>query len=37
MSVVLIIIKKGVYRVIEVWKLLEKKYPDWKLIIIGDG
>lgn len=28
---------KRVYRVIEVWKLLEKKYPDWKLIIIGDG
>lgn len=29
--------QKRVYRVIEVWKLLEKKYPDWKLIIIGDG
>ena len=25
--------QKRVYRVIEVWKL----YPDWKLIIIGDG
>ena len=29
--------QKRIYRVIEVWKLLEKKYPDWKLIIIGDG
>lgn len=29
--------QKRVYRVIEVWKLLIKKYPDWKLIIIGDG
>ena len=29
--------QKRVYRVIEVWKLLEKKYPDWTLIIIGDG
>lgn len=29
--------QKRVYQVIEVWKLLEKKYPDWKLIIIGDG
>ena len=29
--------QKRVYRVIEGWKLLEKKYPDWKLIIIGDG
>ena len=29
--------QKRVYRVIEVWKLLEKKSPDWKLIIIGDG
>lgn len=29
--------QKRVYRVIEVWKLLEKKHPDWKLIIVGDG
>ena len=29
--------QKRVYRVIEVWKLLEKKYPHWNLIIIGDG
>ena len=29
--------QKRVYRVFEVWKLLENKYPDWKLIIIGDG
>lgn len=29
--------QKRTYRVLEVWKLLEKKFPDWKLIVIGDG
>lgn len=29
--------QKRVYRVIDTWKELEKKYPDWKLTIIGDG
>lgn len=29
--------QKRTYRVIEVWKLLEKKFPDWKLIVVGDG
>lgn len=29
--------QKRVYRVIDTWKLLEKSFPDWKLIIVGDG
>lgn len=29
--------QKRVYRVIDTWALLEKKYPDWKLTIVGDG
>ncbi len=28
---------KRTYRVLEVWSLLEKKFPEWKLKIIGDG
>lgn len=28
---------KRVLRVIEVWKHLEPKYPDWSLNIVGDG
>lgn len=30
-------IQKRVYRVIDTWALLEKKYPDWRLTIVGDG
>lgn len=29
--------QKRVYRVIDVWALLEKKFPDWHLTIVGDG
>lgn len=29
--------QKRVYRVIDTWVRLEKKYPDWKLTIVGDG
>lgn len=29
--------QKRVYRVIDTWKELEDKYPNWKLTIIGDG
>lgn len=29
--------QKRVHRVIEMWSLLEKKYPDWKLTVVGDG
>lgn len=28
---------KRVDRVIEVWRLIEKNYPDWQLVIVGDG
>ena len=30
-------VQKRVYRIINSWKLLERKYPDWKLTIVGDG
>lgn len=29
--------QKRVYRVIDTWALLENKYPDWRLTIVGDG
>lgn len=29
--------QKRVYRVIEIWKELENKNPEWKLTIVGDG
>lgn len=29
--------QKRVHRVIEIWALLEDKYPDWTLRIVGDG
>lgn len=29
--------QKRVYRVIDTWSLLEKKYPEWRLTIVGDG
>lgn len=29
--------QKRVYRVIDTWTLLEDKYPDWRLTIVGDG
>lgn len=30
-------IQKRVYRVIDTWNHLEKRFPDWKLMIIGNG
>ena len=30
-------IQKHTYRVIDIWRKLEQKYPDWKLTIVGDG
>ncbi len=30
-------IQKKVSRVIDIWNVLEKKYPDWNLTIVGDG
>lgn len=29
--------EKRVDRLMEIWRLLHRKYPDWKLIIVGDG
>jgi glycosyltransferase involved in cell wall biosynthesis len=29
--------QKRVYRIIDVWSLLEAEFPEWKLTIIGDG
>lgn len=29
--------QKRVYRVIDIWSQLEKKFPDWYLTIVGDG
>lgn len=29
--------QKRVYRVIDTWSLLEKKFPEWRLTIVGDG
>lgn len=29
--------QKRVYRIIDTWALLEDRYPDWKLTIVGDG
>ncbi|WP_300725329.1 glycosyltransferase [uncultured Bacteroides sp.] len=28
---------KRVNRIIEAWELIDKKYPDWELILVGDG
>ena len=30
-------IQKYTYRIIDIWRKLEQKYPDWKLTIVGDG
>lgn len=30
-------VQKRVSRVIDTWSLLEKKFPDWHLTIVGDG
>ena len=29
--------QKRVFRIIETWALLESKFPNWKLTIVGDG
>lgn len=29
--------QKRVYRVIDIWALLEERFPDWRLTIVGDG
>ncbi len=29
--------QKRVYRVIDTWALLEDRFPDWRLTIVGDG
>lgn len=29
--------QKRAYRIIDIWALLEKKFPDWRLTIVGDG
>ena len=29
--------QKRVFRLVDVWSVLEKKYPDWHLTIVGDG
>lgn len=29
--------QKRVYRIIDIWAMLEKKFPDWRLTIVGDG
>ena len=29
--------QKRVSRIIDVWNILEKEHPDWKLTIVGDG
>ncbi|MBR5150789.1 MAG: glycosyltransferase, partial [Bacteroidaceae bacterium] len=29
--------QKHTYRVIDIWRELEEKHPDWKLTIVGDG
>lgn len=31
------VVQKRVYRIIDTWKLIENKYPDWNLTIVGDG
>ena len=28
---------KRPYRMIDIWKKIEKQFPDWKLIFVGDG
>lgn len=30
-------VQKRVYRVIDTWNYLEDRYPDWELVIVGDG
>ena len=29
--------QKRVYRIIDAWRHIEHRYPDWKLTIVGDG
>jgi glycosyltransferase involved in cell wall biosynthesis len=29
--------QKKIYRIVELWNEIENDYPDWKLIIVGDG
>lgn len=28
---------KRLFRIIQTWKLLEEKFPDWRLTFVGDG
>lgn len=28
---------KRPYRILQTWKLIEGKYPDWNLTFVGDG
>ncbi|GAA4816987.1 glycosyltransferase [Litoribaculum gwangyangense] len=30
-------VNKRVHRVVEAWEQIYKKYPDWKLVLVGDG
>lgn len=30
-------VQKRVYRVIDTWNYLERRFPDWRLTIVGDG
>ena len=30
-------VQKRVYRVIDTWKYLENRFPEWQLTIVGDG
>lgn len=30
-------IQKHTYRIIDIWRELEQKFPDWRLTIVGDG
>lgn len=29
--------QKRTFRIVEIWKRLEKSFPEWELIIVGDG
>ena len=29
--------QKRVFRVVDTWAMIEKRFPDWRLTIVGDG